>query len=52
MNHPASTQAEAAQVCADNLGHLAFFKNEAEYNEYSKEPLTEYEWLGLIENLN
>ena len=47
MDHPAATQAEAEQVCNDNLGHLAFFKNEAEYNEYSKEPLTNNEWLGL-----
>jgi hypothetical protein len=51
MDHPAATQAEAEQVCADNLGHLAFFKNEAEFNDYSTEPLTEYEWLGLKTSL-
>ena len=46
MDHPAATQAEAAQVCAENNGYLSFFKNEDEYNEYKKEALEEYEWLG------
>jgi hypothetical protein len=48
MDHPAATQAEAEQVCADNLGHLAFFKNEAEFNEYFKETSENDEWLGTI----
>jgi spore cortex formation protein SpoVR/YcgB (stage V sporulation) len=48
MDHPAATQAEAEQVCADNLGHLAFFKNEAEFKEYFKETSENNEWLGKI----
>ena len=47
MDSPASTFAEAEEICAKNLGQLAFFKNEAEYNEYLREPITEKEWLGL-----
>jgi hypothetical protein len=47
MDSPASTFAEAQEICAKNLGQLAFFENEAECNEYLREPITEKEWLGL-----
>ena len=48
MDHPAATQDEAEQVCVDNLGHLAFFNNEAEFNEYFQETSDNKEWLGQI----
>ena len=47
MDITASTYEEAEQICAANRGRLAFFKNEAEYNQYSSDHSTEREWLGL-----
>ena len=47
MDATASTYEEAENICAGIGGQLAFFKNEAEYNEFSRELPTEREWLGL-----
>ena len=47
MDVTASTYEEAERICAANRGRLAFFKNEAEYKQYSSEHSTEREWLGL-----
>jgi hypothetical protein len=47
MDNLELTFAEAEEICAKNLGQLAFFENVAEYNEYLREPVTEQEWLGL-----
>ena len=43
---------EAEQVCADNLGHLAFFKDEAEFNDYTNEAASSSEWLGMNYRMN
>lgn len=48
MDATASTYEEAENICAGIGGQLAFFKNEAEYNEFSRELPAEREWLGLM----
>lgn len=46
FNIPA-TIAVATVICANINGHVAFFKDDCEYNEYLKDFTTETEWLGL-----